>query len=153
MLVDEANKQKEYEFDRVQNNINDLLVECEDMYRSLLKYNDLITYEELYELTDVDKENFIKIRDRAHEMEHLLLHYREDLISLIEGDVEWFLTDNDSATNKDYFNNYYNSNLFFNCFRVEINLSLLFDKLKQLNVPRKTEFNHKLHVHHGGGCC
>lgn len=153
MLVDEAKKQKEEEYNRVQNKIRELIVECEGMYAFLLKYNDLITYEELYSLSDEDKDNFIKIRDRAHEMEHLLLHYREDLISLIEGDVEWFLTDADSVTNKDYFKNYYNSDIFFDCFRAEIGLSLLFDKLKQLNVPRKSEFNHNLHVHHGGGCC
>ena len=66
------------------------------------KYNDLITYEELYELNDADKENFIKIRDRAHEMEHSLLHYKEDLIRLVEGDVEWFLTDDDSKDNDNY---------------------------------------------------
>ena len=62
MLFDEAKKHKESEFNQVQKNIDDLIVECDDIYRSLLKYNDLITYEELYELTDADKENFIKIR-------------------------------------------------------------------------------------------
>ncbi len=153
MLLDEARKQKKYEFNQVQKKINDLIIECESMYVSLLKYNDLITYEELYTLTQDDKNNFIRIRDRAHDMEHLLLHYKDELISLIEGDVEWFLTDEDVATNKNYFNEYYNSDIFFNYFRAEIDLSLLFDKLKQLNIPRKTEFNHNLHVHHGGGCC
>ena len=88
MLLNEAKKQKQYEFNQVQQKINDLMVECEEMYGFLLKYNDLITYEELYTLSEKDKENFIEIRDRAHEMEHLLLHYREDLIGLVEGDVE-----------------------------------------------------------------
>ena len=151
MLFDEANKQKEYEFDNVQNKINNLLVECEGMYRSLLKYNDLITYEELYELTDEDKDNFIGIRDRAHEMEHSLLHYKEDLIRLVEGDVEWFLTDDDSFDDENYYDKYYGSNVFFNYFNVEICLSLLFDKLKQLGVPRMLVSD--LHVHNGGGCC
>ncbi len=149
MLFDEANKHREFEFNQVQKKIDDLVVECDDMYRSLLKYNDLITYEELYELTDDDKENFIKIRDRAHEMEHSLLHFKEDLIRLVEGDVEWFLTDDES--NDNYFDDYRNSNVFFNYFRAEISLALLFDKLKQLNVPRKSVS--ELHVHSGGGCC
>ena len=151
MLFDEANKQKEDALKQVQKNIDDLIVECEGMYTSLLKYNDLITYEELYDLTDEDKDNFIRIRDRAHEMEHSLLHYKEDLIHLIEGDVEWFLTDENSFANKNYFNNYYDSKVFFNCFRLEISLALLFDKLKQLNVPRKHVS--ELHIHKGGGCC
>jgi hypothetical protein len=102
MYFDEANKHREFEFNQVQKNVDELIVECEGMYSSLLKYNDLITYEELYELTDEDKENFIKIRDRAHEMEHSLLHYKEDLIRLVEGDVEWFLTDDDSKDNDNY---------------------------------------------------
>lgn len=153
MLLNEAKKQKEYEFNQVQQKINDLMVECEEMYGFLLKYNDLITYEELYTLSEKDKENFIEIRDRAHEMEHLLLHYREDLIGLVEGDVEWFLTDDDSLDDESFFSDYYSSKIFFNCFRVEISLSLLFDKLKQLNVPRKTKSHFHLHVHNGGGCC
>ena len=86
-------------------------------------------------------------------MEHLLLHYREDLIGLVEGDVEWFLTDDDSSDDESFFSDYYSSKIFFNCFRVEISLSLLFDKLKQLNVPRKTKSHFHLHVHNGGGCC
>lgn len=149
MLFDEANKHREFEFNQVQKKIDDLIVECESKYRFLLKYNDLITYEELYDLTEEDKENFIKIRDRAHEMEHRLLHYKEDLIRLVEGDVEWFLTDDES--NDNYFDDYRNSNVFFNYFRAEISLALLFDKLKQLNVPRKSVS--ELHVHSGGGCC
>lgn len=149
MLFDEAKKHKESEFNQVQKKIEELIVECDGMYSSLLKYNDLITYEELYELTDEDKENFIKIRDRAHEMEHSLLHYKEDLIRLVEGDVEWFLTDDES--NDNYFDDYEKSNVFFNYFRAEISLALLFDKLKQLNVPRKSVS--ELHVHSGGGCC
>ncbi|WP_323737224.1 hypothetical protein PXD04_04570 [Methanosphaera sp. ISO3-F5] len=149
MYFDEANKHREFEFNQVQKNVDELIVECEGMYSSLLKYNDLITYEELYELTDEDKENFIKIRDRAHEMEHSLLHYKEDLIRLVEGDVEWFLTDVES--NDNYFDDYQKSNVFFNYFRAEISLALLFDKLKQLNVPRKNVS--ELHVHSGGGCC
>ena len=149
MYFDEANKQKEFEFNQVQKNVDELIVECEGMYSSLLKYNDLITYEELYELTDDDKENFIKIRDRAHEMEHSLLHFKEDLIRLVEGDVEWFLTDDES--NDNYFDDYQKSNVFFNYFRAEISLALLFDKLKQLNVPRRSVS--ELHVHSGGGCC
>ena len=149
MLFDEAKKHKESEFNQVQKKIGELIVECDGMYSSLLKYNDLITYEELYELTDEDKENFIKIRDRAHEMEHSLLHYKEDLIRLVEGDVEWFLTDDES--NDNYFDDYEKSNVFFNYFRAEISLALLFDKLKQLNVPRKSVS--ELHVHSGGGCC
>ncbi|HIJ15344.1 MAG TPA: hypothetical protein HA277_02970 [Methanosphaera sp.] len=151
MLFDEANKQKKFEFNQVQKKIGDLLVECEDMYAFLLKYNDMITYEELYELTEDDKDNFIKIRDRAHEMEHSLLHYKEDLIRLVEGDVEWFLTDVDSGSDEKFFDDYYESKVFFNYFQVEICLGLLFDKLKQLNVPRKSVS--ELHVHHGGGCC
>jgi hypothetical protein len=35
-------------------------------------------------------------------MEHSLLHYKEDLIRLVEGDVEWFLTDDDSKDNDNY---------------------------------------------------
>lgn len=151
MLFDEAKKHKESEFNQVQKNIDDLIVDCDDMYRSLLKYNDLITYEELYELTDADKENFIKIRDRAHEMEHSLLHYKEDLIRLVEGDVEWFLTDDESKDNDNYFDDYNEVDVFFMYFRAEISLALLFDKLKQLNVPRKRVS--ELHVHSGGGCC
>lgn len=153
MLVEEAKKQKKHEFDIVQKKINELMIECENMYRSLLKYNDLITYEELYTLSEEDKNDFIKIRDRAHEIEHLLLHYREDLIGLIEGDVEWFLTDDDPLVDKSFFKDYNNSDIFFNCFRVEISLGLLFDKLKQLNVPRKSKSHYHLHVHNGGGCC
>ncbi len=150
MLFDEAKKHKESEFNQVQKKIDDLIVECDGMYYSLLKYNDLITYEELYELADDDKANFIRIRDRAHELEHSLLHYKEDLIRLVEGDVEWFLTD-DSLDDGEYFEDYYNSNVFFNYFRAEISIALLFDKLKQLNVPRRTVS--ELHVHSGGGCC
>ena len=131
MLLNEAKKQKEYEFNQVQQKINDLMVECEEMYGFLLKYNDLITYEELYTLSDEEKDEFVKIRDRAHEMEHSLLHYREDLIGLIEGDVEWFLTDDEPLNERNFFSEYYSSDLFFKCFRIEISLSLLFDKLNR----------------------
>lgn len=153
MLVDEAKKHKEYEFSQLQEKIDNLICECEKLYTFLLKYNDLITYEELYTLSDEEKDEFVKIRDRAHEMEHSLLHYREDLIGLIEGDVEWFLTDDEPLNEKNFFSEYYSSDLFFKCFRIEISLSLLFDKLKQLNVPRKTDSHFQLHVHNGGGCC
>lgn len=151
MLVDEAKEHKENEFNKVQKKIYDFINECESMYTFLSKYNDLITYEELYDLTEEDKECFIKIRDKSHDIEHLLLHCREDLIGLIEGDIEWFLTDEESRSNKNYFDDISSSDVFFNCFRVEIYLSLIFDKLKQLNIPRKVES--KLYVHQGGGCC
>ena len=36
MLFDEAKKHKESEFNQVQKNIDDLIVECDDIYRSLL---------------------------------------------------------------------------------------------------------------------
>ena len=153
MLLDEAKKQKEYEFNQLQKKINDLISECENLYNFLLKYNDLITYEELYTLSEEEKDEFIKIRDRAHEMEHLLLHYREDLIGLVEGDVEWFLTDDEPLDERTFFKEYYSSDIFFKCFRIEISLSLLFDKLKQLNVPRRIDPHFQLHVHNSGGCC
>lgn len=59
MLVDEANKQKEHEFEKIQNKIDDLIIECEEMYRFLLNYNDLITYEELYTLSEMDISDFL----------------------------------------------------------------------------------------------
>ena len=102
-------------------------------------------------MTDEDKDAFVVISDRAHEMEHTLLHCRADLINLVESDVEWFLTDDDCFSDENYFKDYYSLDVFFNCFRLEISLALLFDKLKQLNVPRKSES--ALHVHKGGGCC
>lgn len=153
MLVDEARKQKQYEFNQVQNNINDLITECEGMYTFLLKYNDIITYEELYTLSEEDNDEFIRIRDRTHEVEHLLVHCREDLMALIDGDIEWFLIDDTSSSDGDYFADYLDSDVFFNCFRLEVVISLLFDKLKQLNVPRKHESHFHLYSHHGGGCC
>lgn len=153
MLVDEAKVHKDKEFEKVRDKIVNLVVECEGLYRSLLKYNDMITYEELYDLSGEDVESFNRIRDRAHEIEHSLLHCRADLMDLIDGDVEWFLTDDDCFNDENYFDDLKSSDIFFDCFRLEISLALLFDKLKQLNVPRKTDSHLHLHVHKGGGCC
>ncbi|RAP44252.1 hypothetical protein [uncultured Methanosphaera sp.] len=151
MLFDEAQKIKKEKFHDIENRINDSINECIEMYEFLSGYNDLIVYEELYSLTDDDKEKFIDIRDRSHEIEHLLIHYKEDIIFLIESDIEWLLTN--SMDDESNLNDFKNSTVYYNYFKLEIIVSLIFDKLKNLNIPRKKELNDALHVHNGGGCC
>ena len=56
-------------------------------------------------------------------------------------DIEWVLTNNENKQAKQQLDNLRKSNIFYDFFNLEIILGLIFDKLKQLNVPRK-----KVHI-------
>lgn len=152
MLVEEASKNKLEIFSNISEDLKNKIVEAEQMYGKLSEYNDLITYEELYDLTDNDKAIFSDIRNKAHDFEHELLHIKEDLLMILEPDIEWVLT-NGSKEDDELSNTLRNSQIYYDFFKFEIILSLIFDKLKQLNVPRKKERSPHLHVHKSGGCC
>lgn len=153
MLVEEASKNKLELFNNISEDLKNKIVEAESMYSKLSEYNDLITYEELYDLTDDDKAIFHDIRDKSHDFEHELIHIKEDLLMILELDIEWVLTNGNSDDSDELSNTLRNSQIYYDFFKFEIILSLIFDKLKQLNVPRKKERSHHLHVHKSGGCC
>ena len=61
MLAQEANKTKIEIFNIISENIQKKkIMESSDMYNQLSQYNNLITYEELYDLTEEDIENSMK---------------------------------------------------------------------------------------------
>ncbi|MDO5850926.1 MAG: hypothetical protein Q4Q23_00375 [Methanobacteriaceae archaeon] len=154
MLMEEANEAKLKQFKNIEQNIKKSLNECESMYSKLSKYNDLITYEELYNLTDEDNEKFIIIRDETHKKEDMILEIKEELISLLELDIEWNITNKkDNSEFEDMEEYIKNSDIYYNYFQLEIMIGLLFDKLKQLNIPRNIPIKHELHHHSHGGCC
>ena len=153
MLAQEANKTKIEIFNIISENIQKKIMESSDMYNQLSQYNNLITYEELYDLTEEDIEKFHEIRDRAHEFEHELIHIKEDLIKNMVLDIEWVLTNNENKQAKQQLDNLRKSDIFYDFFNLEIILGLIFDKLKQLNVPRKKCSHQHLYSHKSGGCC